>query len=311
MDYQPKNIVYGEEEIGKPTNPYSLTHSSTRLTCLFLAAKVENNFITLEDFLKKIKKGPPPAQVLVDLELEVSQGIRFEYVIHHPLWPLHGVFLDIQVITFFIILRVKIDQRQHLHATQDYLKQSISSTSTHKEALKKLAHTYIKAKELVIISLRTDLQFLMWPSQIAIACLQAAAKEYEFMEDFNAYLIKRFEVGGDKVAAMMESKQMQQRQQDSSEPLDNLDGDEVFRRLRAQWDKAETIIKQAQSTTIDKALATSISDKLKTCQNPEFNPDSLISQRRREEALREKEEKRNKKIKMQAEIEAKSHTIFQ
>jgi len=67
------------------------------LTCLFLACKSENSYIALDEFLKKVPKGPS-AETIKELELTVSQNIRFEYQIQSPFWALHGFYLDIQVI---------------------------------------------------------------------------------------------------------------------------------------------------------------------------------------------------------------------
>ena len=69
------------------------------LTCLYISSKVENLKMPLEDFLSKIPKAPLP-QVILASEITVSNHLKFHFKIHHPFWPLHGYFLDLQV--FFI-----------------------------------------------------------------------------------------------------------------------------------------------------------------------------------------------------------------
>ncbi len=145
MDYDPKRML---------------------ITCLFLATKVENNHMALEDFLRKIPKAPADHEV-VEYEFALCQGLRFEFMLHHPFWPLHGFFLDMQT----------------------YIQQGASSKEKLQESFKKLVQCYSKAREWAFTSLYTDLHFTMWPSQVAMACLFLAAKELNFAEDLNAVII--------------------------------------------------------------------------------------------------------------------------
>jgi hypothetical protein len=66
-----------------------------RVTCIFLSTKVENSFISLEDFTKKIPKVDP--SMILDLEFCVSQSIKFNYQLNHPYLSLYGLCLDAQV----------------------------------------------------------------------------------------------------------------------------------------------------------------------------------------------------------------------
>lgn len=76
MDYHPKDIL---------------------LTCLFLATKAESEHMSIDQFVKELKL-PSTASVL-QLEFTVSQGLKFEYHVHHPYRPAYGLFLDMQVRT--------------------------------------------------------------------------------------------------------------------------------------------------------------------------------------------------------------------
>jgi cyclin H len=85
-------------------------------------------------------------------------------MIHHPYWPLHGFFLDIQV----------------------YIEKNVEKK---KEALQGLLTCYSTAANLVPKALMTDIVFQQSPSQIALACLWAAtASEFSLKE----YILWRF-----------------------------------------------------------------------------------------------------------------------
>jgi len=145
MQYAPKNIL---------------------LTCLFLACKSENSYIALDELLKKVPKSPPP-ETIKELELIVSQNIRFEYQIQSPFWALHGFYLDIQA---------------YLNGPDK------SSVNLEDNAQRRLSQTYKNSHEYAFISLYGDLIFLYWPSQIALACLMAASKNTGFSKDLEGYI---------------------------------------------------------------------------------------------------------------------------
>ncbi|KAK9475002.1 cyclin-like protein [Dipodascopsis tothii] len=73
MDYHPKNVMY---------------------TCLFLATKSENYFISIDNFSAMLPK--VTSQDILELEFTVAQALSFTLSVHHPYQPLHGFFLDMQ-----------------------------------------------------------------------------------------------------------------------------------------------------------------------------------------------------------------------
>lgn len=89
---------------------------------------------------------------MIELELIVSTAVDFEYLFHHPYWPLHGFFLDMQC--FIQKLDIPIPKKQ--------------------SALQNLFGSYTSATLLVPKAISTDLLFLYSPSQIALACLWAS-----------------------------------------------------------------------------------------------------------------------------------------
>ena len=117
MAYHPQHIMY---------------------TCLFLAAKVENSFIGINNFSKAIPRTTPDS--ILQYEYLILQSLRFSLRCHHPFMPLYGFYLDIQD------LLPKVD-------------------------LKRLTRSCDKAREYISESLFTDVFFLFTPPQIALSCL--------------------------------------------------------------------------------------------------------------------------------------------
>ncbi|EDK43407.1 hypothetical protein LELG_01585 [Lodderomyces elongisporus NRRL YB-4239] len=73
MEFHPKNVLY---------------------TCIFLAAKSENYFISIDSFVKALK-GVEKTDIL-SLEFILLQSLKFTLLVHHPMRPLYGFFLDFQ-----------------------------------------------------------------------------------------------------------------------------------------------------------------------------------------------------------------------
>lgn len=141
---------------------------SIMLTCFYLATKVENAFMKIEDFLRPIvaaekKRGGNRALTkssdILDLEFVVIQSLQFELAVHHPYRSAYGFYLDMQ-----------------------------ESLSEDRLLLKE---TYDRTQHFIEQSLYTDLVFIYQPSQIALGAFKLAAKEKEL--DADAYLTQRFD----------------------------------------------------------------------------------------------------------------------
>lgn len=70
------------------------------ITALFLATKSENERISIEQFCADMRK---TREAVLSLEFVISQGLKFEYYVHHPFRACHGLFLDIDVCAMFSI----------------------------------------------------------------------------------------------------------------------------------------------------------------------------------------------------------------
>ncbi|KAJ2451112.1 hypothetical protein GGI03_006912 [Coemansia sp. RSA 2337] len=145
FDYQPKHIM---------------------LTCFYLATKVENAFMKIEDFIRPLadaeakrgSKTQTKSDDVLGLEFIVIQSLQFELAVHHPYRAAYGFYLDMQ--TF-------IDE---------------------KDALRE---TYERTAHYIDKSLYTDLVFHYQPSQIALGAFKLAAKEKDL--DIDLYLTQRFD----------------------------------------------------------------------------------------------------------------------
>ena len=106
------------------------------LTCVFLAAKVENNHLQLGDFVKKIPN--VNQNLILELEFHVCKGLRFHFHIHLPYLPLYGFYLE----------------------SQRFIKE---------EVVHLLKDAYEAALKYISMGLLTDAPLLFTPSQIALS----------------------------------------------------------------------------------------------------------------------------------------------
>ncbi|KAI8639598.1 cyclin-like protein [Parasitella parasitica] len=136
MDYHPKDVF---------------------LTCLFLATKSESERISIDDFGKNLRL--PSTKNVLDLEFTVSQGLKFQYYIHHPYRPAYGFFLDMQ---------------------------------TGPTDLKLLKETYKRVDKAVAEIVLSDLPLIYQPAQLALAAFMLAGKENKFDQQVKRYITDRF-----------------------------------------------------------------------------------------------------------------------
>ncbi|KAM9894949.1 hypothetical protein OXX69_011195 [Metschnikowia pulcherrima] len=73
MEYRPRNILY---------------------TAVFLAAKSENYFISIDTFCSRLPKTKP--EDILGLEFIILSALKFSLLVHHAFRPLYGFFLDFQ-----------------------------------------------------------------------------------------------------------------------------------------------------------------------------------------------------------------------
>ncbi|KAI8365884.1 cyclin-like protein [Choanephora cucurbitarum] len=137
MDYHPKDVF---------------------LTCLFLATKSESERISIDDFGKTLRL-PNTANVL-KLEFTLSQGLKFQYYVHHPYRPAYGFFLDMQTAPAM--------------------------------DMKALKETYKRVDKTIADILLTDLPLIYQPSQLALAAFMIAGKDNQFDQQIKQYIQHRF-----------------------------------------------------------------------------------------------------------------------
>lgn len=148
MEYYPQQIMY---------------------TCLFLAAKSENNFLGIKAFSNAIPKTTPAS--ILEHEYRVLDTMRFSLMCHHAMRPLYGFYLDVQQVL------VKLD-------------------------FGRLCKDYENGRRYVNDSSFSDAQFLFTPSQIALAALY-------IVDDVVCmrYLMRKFGVKKKQMVAMMEERE--------------------------------------------------------------------------------------------------------
>ncbi|KAJ1655258.1 hypothetical protein IWQ61_004958 [Dispira simplex] len=183
------------------------------LTCLYLATKTENRFIQIEDFVKPIPK--VTTKDILDYEFTVCQGLKFEFTVHHPYSALYGYFLDCQ--------------------------NNIKSMAL-------LTQVYNKAMDWCHKSIFTDLMFIYFPSQIALACMKLAGQELDW--DIDVYLRQKFPDGN------------------------------TVQRLDIMVDHITFILKEYKSPTPN--VVRDIDRRLTFCRNPEKDPSRILYQKQQQ-----------------------------
>ncbi|KAG4304982.1 hypothetical protein PORY_001657 [Pneumocystis oryctolagi] len=123
MDYHPKLIM---------------------LTCLFLATKVCDHYISLDQFVRSIPK--VTSSIILEHEFLVCRALSWDFYVWHAYRPLYGFILDMQTVL----------PEQSVHT---------------------LGRLHGEAKALISRTLWADLQFLYSPSYIALGCLMVVDKE--------------------------------------------------------------------------------------------------------------------------------------
>ncbi|OBA22952.1 cyclin-like protein [Metschnikowia bicuspidata var. bicuspidata NRRL YB-4993] len=130
MEYRPRNVLY---------------------TAVFLAAKLENYFISIETFCSRIPKTKP--EDILGLEFIILQALKFTLLVHHAFRPVYGFFLDFQLLLLHpapVMYDVNVDT---------------------------IGQLYDKAKKwLNDHALLSDVSFLFTPPQIALAALYDSDK---------------------------------------------------------------------------------------------------------------------------------------
>lgn len=117
VDLHPKNLIF---------------------TCIFLACKSENHFISAETFAAKVKQDK---QNILEHEFKLLESLRFSLMNHHLFKPLHGFYLDIQS-----VLYGKVDKNY-------------------------LGTVYEKSKKMLLNSYLTDVFYHYSPPHITLTAL--------------------------------------------------------------------------------------------------------------------------------------------
>ncbi|XP_042230157.1 cyclin-H-like [Homarus americanus] len=76
MDYHPKEIL---------------------VTCVYLACKIEEFFVTINDFVYNVRGDKKKAaEIILNNELQLTQELQFHLIIHQPFRPVEGLLIDIK-----------------------------------------------------------------------------------------------------------------------------------------------------------------------------------------------------------------------
>ncbi|EGV65404.1 hypothetical protein PSN45_002429 [Yamadazyma tenuis] len=214
MQYHPKYVLY---------------------TCLFLAAKSENYFISINSFCEPLQKTEP--KDVLDLEFIVLQSLKFTIMVHHPFRPLYGFFLDFQEVLL-----------QPSPASSDI-------------TIDKIGQLYDQAKKwLNDHGLISDVSFFYTPPQIALAAMYDSNPRIT-----EKYLRRKFLKDKEPLNTIKEEEPdgVDAQQKDSLPPK----GTEVFDLLVKTIRKCVEDSKTSQESTLEES--TKIGEKCFFANNPE------------------------------------------
>lgn len=228
------------------------------LTCLFLAAKSENSFISINSFSKRIPKTTPES--ILKLEFEILQSLKFTLFVHHPFRPLYGFFYDLQ----------------------DVLGDEMS--------IEELGKAYDKARKIIDEALISDAVFHFTPPQIALACFQTVNEDM-----VKRYLEKKFKkevkvkvqetikeenetTEGNSIKEEEPKKVAKDKEEDKDKDKDKEEAEKVdlYEELLKTITQCTTMIRSTANPT--KEEATDIDRRVQYCINP-----ALILKRKRED----------------------------
>ena len=86
------------EGVKMSTGIMQLFHFFIRLTCVYLACKVEEFNVSIMQFCGNLTKDQEKAaELILGHELLVMQQLNFQLTVHNPFRPLEGLLIDIKV----------------------------------------------------------------------------------------------------------------------------------------------------------------------------------------------------------------------
>lgn len=236
MEFHPKNVLY---------------------TCIFLAAKSENYFISIESYVKALK-GTDTSHIL-DLEFIVLQSLKFTLLVHHPIRALYGFFLDFQAVL--------------LHPEQVMYDVSVDT----------LGNMYNQAKEwLNKYFMVSDVAFLFTPPQIALAAMYDTDKRIT-----DKYLRRKYLGNEEKLDPIKEQENENEKQNGedksvvaSEEASKDVSKEKTKSSNRQQYETLVTLLRKCvklakQSRVADREASKEIDKKCFFA----LNPKKLIDKR--------------------------------
>lgn len=104
MNYHPKEIM---QVISLKLSGGDVTEINFRVTCVYLACKVEEFNVSIQQFVANIKGDREKAtDIILNNELLLMEQLNFHLAIHNPFRPVEGLLIDIKVVLFIFSARL-------------------------------------------------------------------------------------------------------------------------------------------------------------------------------------------------------------
>lgn len=79
----------------------------TRLTCAFLACKVDEFNVSSAQFVGNLRESPvgqeKALEQILEYELLLIQQLNFHLIVHNPYRPFEGILIDLKVMLFYLL----------------------------------------------------------------------------------------------------------------------------------------------------------------------------------------------------------------
>ena len=164
LDFEPRNVM---------------------LTCIYLACKVENAYISAEELAKGVQQDAKIVEKSVlGCEMGLLQGLDFDLVVHTPYAPFDGFCFDLE----------------------SYVQEDLMWDSEKAESF--MQDIKNKGYEPIVALLYSDAPLIYTPGLLAFAALEVALKscsEKELLQNYTRSLLSRSSVGGASLQGELEA----------------------------------------------------------------------------------------------------------
>eukprot|EP00958_Prasinococcus_capsulatus_P011714 scaffold1167_cov418-Prasinococcus_capsulatus_cf.AAC.27 len=229
------------------------------LSCIYLACKIEENYLSAEEFARGLNQKDVDYNSVLKNELRVLEALNFDLIVHSPYRPLEGFSMELEDFT----RQLAKDGHGECRCEDEEIGPLIQQCSLH-------------ARKVLDALMLSDAILLYPPGQIALAALRIGARACASgklpIDEFLEFVATQ---GAQRKADMTEASE----------------------KLAATLQKIDEIYGRG-NTLADDSVVKAIEKRRQSNRNPVFNPESDAYKANVAKKEAEKEEKRRRKQSM-------------